>query len=407
MTVLSGLVILLCAAGLAAFALLFWRLPTLSRSPRVGEPAIRVVIPARDEECTIGLLLGDLANQTLAPAEILVVDDGSSDATAEIAASLGARVVPAAGRPEDWNGKAWACHFGARTIGARTICEKVIGANADDASAIGSTADRARDTNAVNKDLILFLDADVRLASDALERLAAEYRDAFGDGEGAVSVQPTHLARKAYEQASLFFNLVLLGAQGIGLPFRVTDLGLFGPVILIDRALYLRHGGHASACGSVVEDLDLGRSIRRSGATYRLLTGGGTIGFRMYPGGAAALWQGWTKNFAAGARRTHPALFVANFLWIWSIAAWMLEVPFAIASGSALRMAAAAAVYLAWFILLTLKARRAGDFRAASWPLFPALYLAFLAIFAGGLFKSVFLRRAVWKGRVVPTDKEG
>jgi glycosyltransferase involved in cell wall biosynthesis len=56
-----------------------------------------VVIPAFNAERTLGAVLSSLADQAPRPAEVVVVDDGSTDTTAEIAAAHGARVVPGSG----------------------------------------------------------------------------------------------------------------------------------------------------------------------------------------------------------------------------------------------------------------------------------------------------------------------
>jgi cellulose synthase/poly-beta-1,6-N-acetylglucosamine synthase-like glycosyltransferase len=56
-----------------------------------------VVIPARDADRTLGRVLEALAAQEPEPLEVIVVDDGSADATAEIAAGHGARVLSTGG----------------------------------------------------------------------------------------------------------------------------------------------------------------------------------------------------------------------------------------------------------------------------------------------------------------------
>lgn len=63
-----------------------------------GAPAISVVVPARDAARTLGETLAAIRAQSLPPAEILVVDDGSRDATASIAEAAGARVLRQAGQ---------------------------------------------------------------------------------------------------------------------------------------------------------------------------------------------------------------------------------------------------------------------------------------------------------------------
>lgn len=56
-------------------------------------PVVCVVIPARNEEETLPATLKMLKAQTLRPRAIIVVDDGSTDKTAEIARKMNCTVV--------------------------------------------------------------------------------------------------------------------------------------------------------------------------------------------------------------------------------------------------------------------------------------------------------------------------
>jgi len=130
------LVVVLLAAGAGAH----WLLADLRTLPHGGAhrhaaPSVSVVIPARNEETSLPGLLESLRQLTVEVHQTVVVDDGSRDATASVARSAGADVLPAGVPETGWTGKAWACHVGAR---------------------------------ATSGDLLLFLDADTVLAPDAL-----------------------------------------------------------------------------------------------------------------------------------------------------------------------------------------------------------------------------------------------
>jgi glucosyl-3-phosphoglycerate synthase len=74
--------------------------PALLRAKRRGGHRISVVLPARDEEATVGRLVADLDRRWVREVplvdELVVVDSDSTDRTAELAAAAGADVVPTA-----------------------------------------------------------------------------------------------------------------------------------------------------------------------------------------------------------------------------------------------------------------------------------------------------------------------
>ena len=87
---------------------LMWGLPRLPDLSVVGSPKVSVLIPARNEESTLPHLLTALEQQTFKPYEIIVIDDQSVDATAQIAKQAGVNVVQTAPLPTGWTGKNWA-----------------------------------------------------------------------------------------------------------------------------------------------------------------------------------------------------------------------------------------------------------------------------------------------------------
>ncbi len=199
----------------------------------------------------ITALIADLTVQSLPPFEILCVDDGSEDATDSLAQAAGARVISAGPHTEGWVGKTWASQVGAQ---------------------------------AASGELLLFLDADVRLDTHALESLAAMQQSRGG----VVSVQPYHtvpLLRAFFH----VFNVISVAATGAGMPFITRPTGMFGPVLLLPRALYLQHGGHAEVKSRVLEDFFLGRHYAKLGIPVWLRAGRGAINYRMYQDGPGAL----------------------------------------------------------------------------------------------------------------------
>lgn len=358
----------LAAAGLLMTFVLFYRFPKLPRETSLSSlPRVSVVIPARNEAGNLPRLLTALKNQNVSPLEILVVDDASQDQTAEISRAFGVKVLTPPEKPEGWIGKCWACQFGAE--------------------------------HAVSE-LLLFLDADVDLAPDGLGRLLAAYEKE----QTALSVQPYHLPKKAYEQLSLFFNLVQVAANGSALRTPIS-LGLYGPVVLIPRAQYVSIGGHARIRGNILEDMAFGELLRKNGVPFRLFIGDGELSFRMYPEGLKSLLQGWTKNLAAGAAKTPFPLFLPVFLWVMSAVSVPLHLVVFALSAQRFGLFAFGALYCVWVAVLFLLSRRVGRFSPLAILLFPAPMAVFLAVFFVSVLKRLFGWNVIWKGRAIRPDR--
>jgi 4,4'-diaponeurosporenoate glycosyltransferase len=338
--------------------LLLWRPRALpARRPRPTPRApLTVVIPARDEEASLPLLLATVVPQLRPGDRCLVVDDESSDRTAAVAAGGGAEVVAAPPRPEGWTGKAWACTTGAGR------------------SAPPESGD----------DILVFLDADVRLEHpDVLDRLAAEVMAA---PDGLVSIQPWHRTGRPTEQLSLFFNVTaLMGSVAFTvLGTRVRPTLAFGPVLSCRRAAYEASGGHAhpSVRGAVAEDIALARRF----PSVALFTGRPAVTFRMYPGGVRALIQGWTKNIASGAASVRWWFVLPIVGWLWSLnGGWITSAWF----------------YAAGAVQVLVLGRRAGRFGPLSALAYPLLVVFFLVVFLRSVALTLLRRPVPWKGRPV------
>ena len=351
--------------GFGACALLFWRIPLLPRGGKPSQTRLSVIIPARNEEKTLPLLLQDLRAQDFVPHEIIVVNDESEDDTESVARKFGASVLNIHGKPEGWVGKCWACHTGAK-------------------AATGTS--------------LLFLDADVRLAPGGLGRIMAEH-----EAHGVVSVQPYHATKRRYEQAALLFNLVQVGANGSALP-RQIDLGMFGPVIALSREEYFAISGHERVKSAVVEDQALAKQLRQANIPFRTYIGDSGVSFRMYPAGFRLLWQGFSKNLATGAAKTPAWLFLLVTLMIASITSVPLNLVESLANGAPL-VWLYGVCYAVWVIVLLIISARIGRFRPLAVLLYPLPLLVFFAVFLHSAAIRLFHGKVKWKGRAIELER--
>lgn len=355
--------LLLYAIGWCCGWLLLWRPRPLPHPPtglvRVGATAARssvaVVIPARNEEAALPHLLPPLAGQLRPGDELVVVDDHSDDATGEIAASLGARVIHPPELPEGWLGKPHACWQGARATTATTL---------------------------------VFLDADVRPSGDLLDRLVTA-TDATPDS--LVSVQPWHVTERPAEQASLLCNVTALMGSGAFTVAgsRLTATVAFGPVLSLHRDLYDRVGGHADpAIRSMhTEDVGLARAVGRA----RLFTGRPDVAFRMYPDGLRQLVGGWTRSLATGARFTPWWLTLGVMAWVASLAGGWLAEPL---------------VYPLSAVQVWVLGRRAGSIHPVTAALYPLAVVVFAWVFLRSAAALLLRHQVSWKGRDVDAHQD-
>ena len=351
--------------GFYAAGLLFWRIPRLPREKAGAALRVSVIIPARNEEATLPLLLSDLMAQSFPPHEIIVVDDDSQDSTAQIARAFPVRLLSITEKPAGWVGKNWACQVGA---------------------------------DAASGDSLLFLDADVRLEPDGLGRIASAHQS-----HGALSVQPYHATHRWYEQFSLFFNLVQVAANGSALP-KQANLGLYGPVIALSREDYEALGGHASVKCAVVEDLALAQRLRDEKIPFRDFVGDSGVSFRMYPGGIAQLYQGFTKNLATVACKIPLGLFLLVTLFISSVTSAPLHLILSLAAGSSLALLYGS-FYALWAVLLLFISKRLGRFWSLGVLFYPLSLLMFFLVFLNSFTIRVLHRKVKWKGRAIELER--
>jgi 4,4'-diaponeurosporenoate glycosyltransferase len=358
----SGLDVVLVVVRLGIGVWLLWSVPRLGRLGSFDLGRVSVVVPARNEAAQLPRLLRSLSGTQ---AEVVVVDDGSTDGTASVATTHGATVVPAGPLPDGWGGKAWACEVGAR---------------------------------ASSGEVLVFVDADVRFAPGALGRVVAT----LDEGGGLVSVQPFHVPDAPVEHLAALFNVVAVAATDVASPLgrRHGARGAFGPVLACRRIDHERVGGHTVARASVIDDVALADAFGAHDLPVRVLAGGDDVTFRMYPLGLGQLVEGFTKNLAAGAAGIRALTAVLVVSWL------TLLVQATVAPVRALLGPAdpwtAAALYGAVAAQVWWMARKVGRFGPLSALSFPLQLVVFLAVFARSVVATA--RGSVsWRGRRVPT----
>ena len=365
--------------------LLLWRVPGLSPGPSPGSTTaesperggrsaqrVSVVVPARNEELLLPGLLAALAHQDVPADEVVVVDDHSTDGTARLARSAGVTVVDAPDLPNGWTGKNWAAWRGAL---------------------------------ATDGDVLVFLDADTLPASDFLGRLGSEHRRR----DGLLSVQPYHRMQRRDERLAAFFNVLAVMGSGLATPWHhITRHDVFGPAMVTGRSEYFAVGGHEAVRAEVVEDRALSRLYAAAGHPVSALGGREALSFRMYPKGARALVEGFTRNFFAGASGTPLWWLLVIVAWVSGVmvAGWVgpigvLDWVVGGASPTWLELA----YYLAFAGQLGVMLRPLGNFRW-TWMVFPVPLAFFLLVFVLSVVAAV--RGSVtWKGRRVPSRAGG
>jgi 4,4'-diaponeurosporenoate glycosyltransferase len=350
-----------------------WRIRYLKKSdpPDLAASGVSVIIPARNEEKTLSLLIHSLKYQTFKPLEVIVVDDQSEDATPEISRREGCIVITSKDLPEGWAGKPWACWQGAN-------------------HAVGN--------------IFVFLDADTFLEPDGLARIVSTYLKK----KGLLSIQPFHKMKNTYERLSAFFNIIALGGVNAFtlLGDKVEPRGAFGPCMVCSRTDYFELGGHEKVRGEVLESLALGRQFLSAKRQVHCYGGKGTISFRMYPDGLRSLIEGFSKGFGTGA----------NAMALWSL---IIMVCWIVGAMSVTRHLIQSAIWsfsmdlLGWLILDILYVLqvhwmlyRIGNFGFSTALLFQIPLVFFVVIFMLSLLRIFFVKKVRWKGRVVKTPKE-
>jgi len=346
----------------------FWRI-SAARLPRPGGPAppVAVVVPARNEAGLIGRCAASLAEQNY-PGEfsIWVVDDHSTDSTANEARAAGPRVtvVPARPLPAGWTGKVWALSEG---------------------------LDQAL---ASAPEYVLFTDADIVHPPDSLAALVARAEQGGCDLVSVmVKLHCRSFAEKALIPAFVFFFLKLYPPAWIADPRRRTA-GAAGGCILLRAEALRRIGGIAAIRGELIDDCALGAAVKRTGGRVWMGLAAGTLSIRPYRG-AGEIWRMISRS--AFTQLRHSAALLA--LTLGGMFVLYLAPPLVALGGTgAARLAGAGAWALMSIAYLpAVRFYRLSSLRALTLPGIAAFYAAATVDSA---FRYWRRSGGEWKGRI-------
>jgi hypothetical protein len=237
-----GTVLALAGTVHAAVNAALLRRPVVPRTP--APRLVSVLIPARDEEASIGGCLDSIG----AGHQILVLDDGSRDGTARRAAAHGAEVIAGTPPPPGTLGKPHAC----RQLAA-----------------------------AATGDVLVFLDADVRLAAGAIDAAVALLESTGLDLISPHPRQEVDTPAERLVQPLLEWSiLTLLPLRAAERSARASLAAANGQFIVVRRDAYEQAGGHVP--DAVLDDLALLRAIRRCGGRGVVVDGSDLARCRMY-----------------------------------------------------------------------------------------------------------------------------
>jgi hopene-associated glycosyltransferase HpnB len=409
-----------CAAAAFAWVYLvavhggFWRtsqrLPRVAAEPRVW-PDVVAVVPARNEAEMLPVTLPALLGQEYPGAlAVLVVDDGSTDGTSEVAERIARslngnrslRVIPGVPPPagERWAGKVWAMAQGLRAAESP---------DAVSTSPVSTSPVSTSPGPAAAGGYVLFTDADIAWEGpDTLRRLVAA---AEGDDRDLVSQMALLRAATGWERvvvpAFVYFFAQLYPFRRVNVPGSRTAAAA-GGCMLIRREVLDKAGGVAAIRGALIDDVAMGRLIKgQRGRTWLGVTRQ-VVSVRPYPG-LASLWQMVARS-AYTQLRYSPALLAGTLLGLLFLyalpPAGTIAGLVALGAGGGSPAAFTFGAGLAGWVLMSLsflpmlRLYRLSPLRAPGLPLIALLYAAMTADSARRHYAGL---GAQWRGRTTDT----
>lgn len=391
---------------LALFHGLFWRSkPVLEMCKPIGKAKVAVVVPARDEAASIERCLRSLLTQNYAgELAIILVDDNSTDGTAQLASALaasldnGAQLAIINGKPLEpgWSGKLWAVDQGL-------------------AHPLAAAAD-----------YVLLTDADIEHAPDHVSTLVAK---AEADGLDLVSemvrLNCATFAERALIPAFVFFFQMLYPFAWTADP-RKRTAGAAGGTMLVARAALSRIDGVRCIRHQLIDDCALAKEIKSSGGRIWIGHSEHAVSLRVYPSWrevwnmiarTAYVQLNHSPLLLAGSVLGMGLLYVAPPVLALKGASHLLLsqdsagapslTTFFVGKGGGEEGITALAGFSAWLLMAALFQPTLRRYRVSPlWGLvLPAIGLFYLCATVASAFRHYAGRGGGWKNRVYPEQR--
>ena len=347
-----------------------------SDAPPENPPRVSVIVPARNEAFNIERCVSSILSTTYPNMELVVVDDSSSDGTADLARKAAngdarIRVVINAPLPDGWFGKQWACATGAKIA---------------------------------RGEILQFTDADTVHAPDLVTRSVNAMVSTNADLFSVAGRQELGGFWERVIQPQIFAILSMRygGTEAVNRSKRVTDKIANGQCIFVRRSAYDAVGGHAIVRTSVAEDLMLAQKFFAAGKRVVLMIGVDQLSTRMYAS-LREIIAGWRKNVFAGGLDAVPfgrigrtlfplALLLPPLMALFPVTALLLAAFGSSTPGVLLWATISTVATLAWWTVVYTTVGES--------PLYALIYplgaLVVLYIFVTAIIRG---RRVTWKGR--------
>lgn len=356
-------------------------IPPSSPNPDLQQPLISVIVPARNEARNIRRSIEALAAQSYQNLELIVVDDGSTDATPQILKQLQEApkpdsspeitIINGSALPPGWAGKPHALHQGFQAAQGEWLC---------------------------------FVDADTFANPDLI---ASTYQAATNLGADMLTILTDQDLGSFWEKVIM---PLVFTALSVGFPARrvndpqKTDAIANGQFILIRRQVYQAVGGHAAVHDQIAEDKALAVLVKGSGFHLVLGDGRELARTRMYTS-LPEIWEGWVKNIYLGMQDRPWLLLlgaITGFVAALALPLWtILSLAWLAQGGGWIAVLVAAESLILWGYLLYNRSQVNQAMDISFWyaltlPLGALIFTAMMVTSAYNVYSG---RGVTWRGR--------